>query len=346
MTSNFDPTSIERLKELLSTPHTITLLGHVSPDGDAVGSTQALRMVLESMEHQVTVIYPTHFPASFSCIHGTDRAVIGKVERERALESLKSAEIIFCLDFNEPKRVDFLADQLTDSTATKILIDHHLHPADFVDISFSYPEVSSTSLLLYHLLGALGMNDRIHRDCAEAIYTGMMTDTGGFSYNSEDPSIYTTISDLLEKGIRKDRLTAEITRSYTVDKIRLNAHAMLNNLKILPEYHTAITTLTHREKRIFNYQVGDTEGLVNVPLEAKDIVFSIFIYEVEKFCKISFRSKGDFPTNKFAREFFNGGGHLNASGAEVYAPISEVYDLVLQALKVFHPTEEDIPHDW
>ncbi|MDO4695776.1 bifunctional oligoribonuclease/PAP phosphatase NrnA [Porphyromonas sp.] len=337
MKPTFDSKDIQALKDQLLAPRKITLISHVSPDGDAVGSTLALSKVLRLLGHDTRVVYPSYYPDSFVVLHGIDDTIIARTEAEKAIAAIESAEMIFCMDFNEPKRVEGLSDHLERARAFKVLIDHHLHPSPFADITFSYPEMSSTCLLLYHLLEELGWMSYVDQDVAEAIYWGMMTDTGNFSYNSEDPDIYTTISALLEKGMRKDFLTAAVQRGFSVDRIRLNAHAIMNNMRVFPEYKTAIITLTNREKLEYNYKVGDTEGLVNVPLEAKDIEFSVFIFEVNNMTKISLRSKGEFPTNVFARNFFNGGGHKNASGAEVYDSLSNTYDLVLKALKVMHP---------
>lgn len=333
----FEKSDIQTLKDQLSSPRKITLLSHISPDGDAVGSTLALSKVLKALGHETKVVYPSYFPESFVVLHGVEDVIIALVAHDEAVSAIESAEVIFCMDFNEPKRVESLSTALRESKAFKVLVDHHLHPDPFVDITFSYPVQSSTCLLLYHLIEEMGWMRHVDQDVAEAIYWGMMTDTGNFSYNSEDPDIYTTISALLEKGVRKDFLTAAVQRGFTVDKIRLNAHAIMNNMKIYSEYKTAIITLTNREKQDFNYRVGDTEGLVNVPLEAKDIELSIFIFEVNNLTKLSLRSKGDFPTNIFAKEFFNGGGHKNASGAEVYDTLGNTYDLVMRALKIMHP---------
>lgn len=344
MTPQFNPIHLQQFRHLLEAPCTVAVISHVGPDGDAVGSTQAMRMVLEQQGHNVTVLYPTAIPEGFRFTLHNTQAIIGKQQPQEAEQALMQADVILCLDFNTPQRVDLLASALIASPANKVLIDHHLYPNNFASLIFSYSEISSTCLLLYHLFAAMGWQKYIHRECAEAIYLGMMTDTGGFSYNSEDPDIYTTLSDLLQRGIRKDTVTAQVMRNYTVDKIRLNAHAVLNNMKVIPNYHTAILTLTHKEKKEFNYKVGDTEGLVNVPLEAKEIVFSIFIYEVEDYCKISLRSKGNFASNVFAQTFFNGGGHLNASGGEVRASIEETYKRVLEALEQMHPTQDDLPN--
>lgn len=337
----FFQADLELLKTKLSKPTHIVLIGHVSPDGDAMGSSLALSMLFQKMGHKTNVIFPTAFPNNLSFIKGAEEAIIAKNNLEDSIQLLQSCDIIFCMDFNEPRRVEFLENNLTNSPAFKVLIDHHLFPSDFCDITISYPSVSSTCLLVFQLIHELGFSEYIDKEIAESIFTGMMTDTGGFSYNSEDPKIYTTISQLLEHRIEKDKISDFINRSFSMDKIRLNAYLLHNNLTFYPEYRTAIITLSMQEKHQFNYQVGDTEGLVNEPLGAKDIDFSIFLYEKGKYTKISFRSKGDFPTNEFARKFFNGGGHCNASGAEVYDSLGNVLALVKEALKIMHPNKEE-----
>ncbi|MDN4754783.1 DHH family phosphoesterase [Porphyromonadaceae bacterium W3.11] len=337
----FNIQDLERIKDHLSTPRNIVLLGHVSPDGDALGSTLALSRLLQKLGHQTSVIYPTSFAENLSFLSGAVDAIIAKDNEKEAKRLLKTCDTIFCMDFNEAKRVEFLANDVTSSSAFKVLIDHHLHPSDFVDIIISYPSLSSTCLLAYQLIEKIGWKRYMDKEIAEAIYTGMMTDTGGFNYNSGDPKIYTTISELLDLGIEKDKISNHINRSFSIDKIRLNAHLLNNNLTFFPQYRAAIITISMKEKQMFNYQVGDTEGIVNEPLSAKDIDFSIFLHEMSKYTKISLRSKGSFHTNEFAKKFFNGGGHCNASGAEVYDSIGGVYKMVCEALKIMHPTNKD-----
>ena len=337
MTPDFNPQDIEKLKEYLSAPGGVTLVGHVSPDGDALGSTLALAHILRNRGRKATVVYPTIYGSSLASIPGAVDAVIAKEDFAAAERAILEADTLILMDFNEPKRVESLQDTVLAATGFKVLIDHHLDPAPFTDLCFSYPFMSSTSHLLYTLLAALGWTDFIDRTAAECIYTGMMTDTGNFSYNSENPSIYTTISDLLERGIEKDRIADRILRSYSIDRIRLVAHILDRNMILFPEFKTAILTLSKTEKSAFNYQVGDTEGLVNEPLNAKEIEFSIFLHEMQKYTKISFRSKGDFPVNEFARKFFNGGGHKNASGCEIYDNLTNTLSLVKAAVRLMHP---------
>lgn len=341
MEITYNPTDLLRLQSELSSSRQIVLLGHVSPDGDAVGSTLALSRVLRKQGHSTNVLYPTPYPHSFGFLEGASEVVIAKHSPEEAIRLLEEAEMIFLMDFNEPKRVEQLEQPLISSKAFKVMIDHHLHPTGMVDVCFSYPQKAATCLLTYELIMALGWETYMDKQVAECIYTGMMTDTGGFNYNSEDPCLYTALSVLLEHGIEKDAITSLITRSFSVDKVRLNAYLLANNLTFFPKYHTAIITMGMKEKSMFEYQVGDTEGLVNEPLAAKDIHFSIFLHEQAKYTKISLRSKGKFPANEFASKFFNGGGHHNAAGAEVYASLNSVYDMVLEAVKLMHPEDND-----
>lgn len=327
----------DKLRHFLSTPRKVVLLGHVSPDGDAVGSTLALSAVLRSLGHTTTVIYPTAFAKSLSFLPGAGDAIIAKDRMEEAVRAIEEAAGLFCLDFNEPKRVEQLAPYLESPDRFRVLIDHHPYPADFADVTLSYPDRSSTCLIVYELIREMGWTDHLSVEAATAIYTGMMTDTGNFAYNSEDPEIYTVISELLEIGIKKDQIYEAINRSYTIDKLQLNAHLLANKMTLFPKYKTAIITVSMADKGKYNYQTGDIEGLVNEPLSAKEIEFSILIHEMSKYAKISLRSKGDFPVNEFASKFFNGGGHTNAAGAEVFDTLSNTYKLVEMAIRVLHP---------
>lgn len=333
----FNTQDLERLQQVLQTPKKIAIIGHVAPDGDALGSSLAMSRVLGKMGHETTVLFPTIFSKVLDFLPGANDTIIAKDALEKAKGIVNEAEILILMDLNEPYRVESLQESVVASKAFKVLIDHHPDPSDFVDISFSYPELSSTCLLTYHLINALGWCDLLDKETAECIYVGMMTDTGFLTYNSGDPSIYETLSHLLQIGIEKDALTAKVTRNFSINKIKLNAFLLHEKLSFYPEYKTTIITLSMADKRKFEFQVGDTEGLVNEPLAAKEVEFSIFLQEMPKMTKVSMRSKGDFPTNEFAKRFFNGGGHLNASGAELHMPLSEALELVTDALSLMHP---------
>lgn len=339
MKIDFPTQDLDKLRHFLCTPRRVVLLGHVSPDGDAVGSTLALSATLRALGHQTTVIYPTGFAESLSFLTGASEAVIAKDDMEDAVRAIEEAEGLFCLDFNEPKRVEQLAPYLERFDRFRVLIDHHPYPDDFADLTFSFPDRSSTCFIVYQLIREMGWLEHLTVEAATAIYTGMMTDTGNFAYNSEDPEIYTVISELLEIGIHKDQIYEAINRSYTIDKLQLNAHLLSDKMTLFPQYKTAIITVSMADKGKYNYQTGDIEGLVNEPLSAREIEFSILIHEMSKYTKISLRSKGDFPVNEFASKFFNGGGHTNAAGAEVFDTLSKTYKLVEMAIRVLHPDD-------
>lgn len=337
MKIDFSTADLTRLTDFLAKPRKVVLLGHVSPDGDAVGSTLGLSALLRTLGHDTTVIYPTDFAPVLRFLPGAEEALIDKEKPEECRRCIDEADGLFCLDFNEPKRVATLTEAVERFDRFRLLIDHHPQPTDFADLTLSYPDRSSTCLIVYELIRKLGLTDRLSPEAATALYTGMMTDTGNFAYNSEDPELYTVISELIGLGVHKDQVYNAVQRSYTIDKIRLTAHLMANRMTILPQYKTAILTVSCADKGKFNYQTGDIDGLVNEPLAAKDIELSILIHDMGRYSKISFRSKGDFSVNDFARKFFNGGGHTNAAGAEVYDTLHNTYRLVEAAVSVLHP---------
>ena len=235
-------------------------------------------------------------------------------------------------------RIENMADSVGASSARKILIDHHLHPDNFCRITISHPEISSTSELVFRLICRMGYFSEISRAAAECIYTGMMTDTGGFSFNSNNPEIYFIISELLSKGIDKDEIYRKVYNTYSECRLRLMGY-VLSQMRVYEECHSALITLTVAEQNQFKYQKGDSEGFVNIPLSIKDVRFSCFLREdTEKdMIKISLRSVGDFPCNKVAAEYFNGGGHLNASGGEFYGTMEGAIARFGEALKAFEP---------
>ena len=214
------------------------------------------------------------------------------------------------------------------------MIDHHLHPESFCRIIISHPEISSTSELVFRLICRLGYFEDITKEGAECIYTGMMTDTGGFTYNSNNREIYFIISELLSKGIDKDEIYRKVYNTYSEGRLRLMGYVLYDKMQVFPQFNSALIWLTKEEQRKFQYIKGDTEGFVNIPLSIKNIIFSVFLREdTEKnMIKISLRSVGTFPCNKVAAEFFNGGGHLNASGGEFYGTMEEAIELFKQAL--------------
>lgn len=312
----------------------IVIVTHVSPDGDAIGSSLGLFHFLESQEKTVNVIVPNAFPDFLRWMPGAKDIIRYDKYTEFADKLINEADVICCLDFNALSRIDAMADAVANSPARKMMIDHHLNPEEFCKIIISHPGISSTSELIFRLICLLGYFGDITKEGAECIYTGMMTDTGGFTYNSNDREIYYIISELLSKGVDKDDIYRKVYNTYSEGRLRLMGYVLYDKMQVFPQFNAALIWLTKEEQNKFQYVKGDTEGFVNIPLSIKNIIFSVFLREdTEKnMIKISLRSVGTFPCNKVAAEFFNGGGHLNASGGEFYGTMDEAIELYKQAL--------------
>jgi phosphoesterase RecJ-like protein len=314
---------ITKVKKAIDGVDKIVIVAHVGPDGDAMGSTLALWHYLMTIEKEPVVIVPTMYANFLAWMPGSECVLIYEKDKEKADELIAAAELIFTLDFNQASRMAKMADAVINAAAPKILVDHHLHPDTYAKITVSYPEVSSTSELIFRLICRLGDFSMINLACAECIYTGMMTDTGGFTYNSNKQEIYTIIAELIKLGVDKDDIYRKVFNNYSADRMRLMGYALYNKMKVYPEHKAALITLSLKELEEFNYQTGDAEGLVNMPLSIEGVIFSVFMREDSDKIKISLRSQGTFPANKVSADLFNGGGHLNAAGGESYTTLEE-----------------------
>jgi len=339
---------IQKTHKYIEKGDAFVIVSHVSPDGDSLGSSLALYHFLTNYgKDNVSVIVPNSFPSFYNWMPGRKEIIIHEKYPEFAEQLISEADVIFCLDFNEPKRLEKVAPAVLAAEGRKVMVDHHLNPADFCRVVMSYPEMSSTSEMIFRLICRMGLFDLIDKKTAECIYTGMMTDTGSFTYNSNKPEVYTIISELIKKGIDKDLIYREVNHVYSESRLRLMGYVLYEKMKIYPEQHAALITLSKKELDQFNYQTGDTEGFVNMPLSIDGVIFTVFLREDEDYVKVSLRSVGDFPANKFAGEYFNGGGHLNASGGEFYGPLDDAIALFEKGLIEFNPNkiEEIVNHD-
>jgi phosphoesterase RecJ-like protein len=338
LTKVIEQANVDHFAKWLNKAENMVIVTHMSPDGDAIGSSLGLMHFLESQDKNVRVIVPNGFPDFLRWMNGAQRILRYDKHPEEADKLIAEADVICCVDFNCLKRIDNMAKAVGESSARKVLIDHHLYPEDFCQITISHPQIASASELVFRLICRLGYFEDISFECAECIYTGMMTDTGGFTYNSNSPEIYYIISQLLSKGIDKDQIYRNVFNTYSEGRLRLMGH-VLTNMHVYPDFRAALITLTKKEQGRFNFMRGDAEGFVNMPLSMKDIVFSVFLREdTEKdMIKVSLRSVGSFPCNQVAAEFFDGGGHLNASGGEVYGTMDEALERFKAALVKFQP---------
>jgi phosphoesterase RecJ-like protein len=324
--------NIQKAKKFIDKYDKIVIVCHISPDGDAIGSSLAMYHFLQELGKPVNVVVPNDFPGFLKWMPGVKDVIIGNKNETLAAETIACAELLFCLDFNTLNRIEHLAPFITQSPAKKIMIDHHPYPDSFCDLTISHPEISSTSELIFRFICRMGMFESLNKSCAECIYTGMMTDTGAFTYNSNSPAIYYIISELLYKGIDKDAIYSRVYNNYTSGRIRLQGYVFYEKMRIFKEYKTSLITLSINEQNRFQYMKGDAEGFVNIPLSIENVVFSAFIREDENVIRISLRSKGQFPCNEFATAIFNGGGHLNAAGGEFCGKLEEAVALFEKSL--------------
>lgn len=322
-------------QEQIEKAQKIVLVTHLSPDGDAMGSSLGLYHYLQDLGKEVRVVVPNAFPYFLKWMNGAKDIVVNTYIPTVAEALIKNADLIFCLDFNTLKRIGALGELVEQSSAKKILIDHHLDPDEDFDVVISYPKISSTSEIVFRLIAQLGDFERITSTLAECIYTGMMTDTGGFTYNSNDPEIFEIISMLLKKGVDRDHIYREVFNNYSEQRFRLLGFTLSQRMKIYPERKASLIYLSLEDQKQFNLTKGDTEGFVNYPLSIKGVLFSVFIREDDELTKVSLRSQGDFPCNKFAADFFNGGGHLNASGGEFYGSVEDAISLFEEGLEKY-----------
>ena len=368
LTPIFSAAELRTAQEFINQSNNVVILTHMSPDGDAMGSSLAMRHFLEAQGKHVSVIVPNAFPDFLAWLPKADEDIIYESRRAEADALLEQADLVICTDFNEPKRIGSLGDKLLSLTCRKMMIDHHLHPSSFPDLTLSYPSSPSTCELVYRLISCLspitnspqgvqyplsnspqgvpypisnspqGVQYPIPniQDIATCIYTGMMTDTGNFSFNSNYPEMYQIVGDLVALGVNKDEIYNRVFNAYSADRMRLMGYCLYQKMRIFPEHHTALIYLSRKELYRFNFQSGDAEGIVNLPLQIKDIHYSCFMREdkvnptevalaggSKTKIKISLRSQGNRPVNVFAKDIFGGGGHANASGGEYYGPLPE-----------------------
>ncbi len=308
--------SFSKFRSLLKKSNHIVIVTHWSPDGDAMGSSLALYNYLVKTGKKASVITPNDYPDFLHWLPGNSKVTDFMKQGKKAATLIKKADLIFTLDFNTFKRLEGLGELLEKSPQPKVLIDHHQQPDDYAILQYHDIKASSTCELVYELICGLGGKKLIDKQIATCLYTGLLTDTGSFKYDSVTPQTHRIVADLLETGLRVSDIHSAIYDTYSVYRMKLLGYCLTEKMVVLPEYHTAYITLTQEELDRFHFQKGDTEGIVNYPFAIKGIKFCAFFSEGEGKIKASFRSKGRFDVNSFARKYFAGGGHINAAGGK------------------------------
>ena len=333
---------IASIKQLLSTKKKIVIVPHKNPDGDAIGSTLGLYHYLLKGNHQVHVLVPNDYPTFLKWIPGNDTILKHDTQTMVCNALIKDADIIFTLDFNAFHRTGNMETVLTESSALKIMIDHHQAPDDYATYIFSDVSMSSTCEMVYHFINMLGDTDLVDTDIATALYVGIMTDTGSFRFRSTTSTTHQVIAKLIEKGANNTEIHNKIYDTNSYERLQLLGCA-LTNLRVITESRTAFITLSQNELQKYNYKKGDTEGVVNYGLSLDGIVLAAIFIEDRKegIIKISLRSKGDFSVNEMSRAHFDGGGHTNAAGGKSYLSLNDTVEKFISILPSYNKALND-----
>ena len=312
------------IQQLLATPKKIAIIPHRSPDGDAMGSTLALYHFLLKLNHQPVVIAPNDFPNFLAWLPGSETVLIYENDKLNCTKIIQEAEIVFTLDFNALHRTGEMEQVLNKVTVPMVMIDHHQKPDSYATYTYSETIFGSTCEMIYNFITFLGHKDLIDKTIASCIYTGITTDSGSFRFPSTTGTTHRIVADLIDLGIDNSEIHNQLFDNNSYNRLQLLGRA-LQNMKVFPEFKTSYITLSQKELDEFHYEKGDTEGVVNYGLTIRGIHFAaIFIeHRDENIIKISFRSQGDFDVNQFARDNFNGGGHINAAGGKSYESMKE-----------------------
>lgn len=311
----FSKKSIEQINLLLKLPKNIVITTHTNPDGDAIGSSLALANILKKQGNNVSIVVPNNIANFLMWMKGADTIVQFNNEKQKAIDLLEKAEIIFCLDYNNPKRTGDIAETLTyKSDKVKILIDHHLDPFDFCDYTFSFPDACATAELIYSFLKMMNWEALIDKDTAECLYAGIMTDSGNFRFKSVTPFLHQVTAFLLSKGADNNKVYEQVYDSYRPEILNLHGYVLFHKLIMLIQYNTVVITLSTEEQSRFNASKEDIDEIVNYGLKISRVKLCAFFYEQDGVVKTSFRSKGATSAKAIAMKYFNGGGHINAAG--------------------------------
>ncbi len=325
---------VSEIFSLLDQPKNIIITFHQKPDADALGSALGLYNFLKQLNHDVTVVSPTNWAGFLSWMPGCKKVLDYEMQTAKATEVINKAEWLFCLDFNTMDRTRKMAEVLTKLHCTKILIDHHQQPqVDAFDYGISDTGKSSTSEMVYDFIIASGHADKINVDVANCLYAGVMTDTGSFRFASTTASVHRMVADLKDRGLEHSQIHENLFDNFLESRFRFFGHVLLNRMEVFYEYNTALIAIPQNDLIKFHVKTGDTEGLVNFPLSIHGIKLASIIIDRGDERKSSFRSKGGFDVNTFARKYFNGGGHFNAAGGKNTEPLDEVVRKFKAAMK-------------
>lgn len=326
---------VKKFENMLADSHSVVLTCHVRPDGDAIGSTLGLCHLLRSLGKEATVVVPDQPPRVLSFMPGISEIAVYTRHDPYCQRVVDNADLIICCDFNTMSRQDHLAPLIEGATCKKILIDHHQEPDMRVDLMFSYPSMSSTCELVFRLLAAAGLYVDINKESAECLLTGIETDTKNFRVNCSNPELFEIVNLLMDKGVDRLKIAREAVFTSSLSSLKIKSYAIAEKMEIYPEHRCALITLNEEELNRFGYEKGDTEGLVDMPLEVKGMIYSIFLREDSDCVKVSARSLENFPVSEVCKRLYGGGGHIMAAGGEFKGTLSEARQLLIDNMRSF-----------
>lgn len=332
---------IAQLSQLLAESKRVAIVCHFNPDGDAVGSSLGLGRILASLGHTVQVVFPNLPPPNLHWMSGYPEVLTYDKAPELSVAAIQEAEVLFCLDFNQPNRVGGLEDALR-AAPVKVLIDHHQGPEDFTTIMFSDVTACATCQMVYDITIALGHGDVIDAQAAACLYAGIVTDSGSFRFRSTTAHTMRVAADLIERGVQVDTVQNAIMDGNSAERLKLLGFTLSERMTVFPELGTALIQLSRQDLDRFSYQPGDTEGFVNYGLSIRGIRLAVFFAEGHDQVKVSMRSKASLPVNGFMKEHFNGGGHANAAGGRTSEPLDIAVARFRELLPAFvqsHPEQ-------
>lgn len=333
--SDFFLSEIQNIKQILIPTKKIVITSHHNPDGDAVGSVLGLYFILKRMGLTAEMVLPNEIPSFLTWLPGAEKIVKHSKQKEEAKRLLAEADTIFSLDYNGSARLEKLSADFDKAKGIKILIDHHPNPENVFAHYISDTNVSSTAELVFEFAIALKGHELITPDAAICIYTGIMTDTGSFSYGCSNPRTFEVVAQLVKMGIDIEMAQQNVYNTFSEERMKLLGYALANKMRVFPKHRAAFISLTKKELKQFDYKIGDTEGLVNFPLSIDNIVFSALFIENTNQVKVSLRSRGSFPTNLISERYFNGGGHKNAAGGKSFTTLAETEDAFIKIIEEY-----------
>ena len=317
--------TLEALKEELAKPKHIVITTHHKPDGDALGSSLAIYHWSKAKNHHVSVVVPSDFPTFFDWMPGRDVIRIYPNDKPANDLLIQDADLVFCLDFNGLSRIHMMEDVVRQAKGKKIMIDHHLEPEGFDDYRHWDSQAAASAQLVYDFIAnVMGDPESITADMATCLYTGIMTDTGSFRFQSTTPEVHRITADLITRGAKNAEIHEHVYNSFSESRLKFLGFCLSNRLEVIPEYRTALFCISREDLQRFQITTGDTEGLVNYALAISGTQLAALIIDRTELVKLSLRSIGDFPCNEICKRYFNGGGHRNAAGGNSNEPLAEV----------------------